>query len=145
MELELVRLWPTPADCTGTLSVDGIQKYATLELPIGNNVPYVNCIPAGVYPVQLLWSARFNRTMPHLGNTAPRGPILIHYGNTAHDTEGCILVGMKRMDDSTILESVAAFNDLFPQLQEAVNADEEITITISNPQPAMSVDNATQV
>ena len=86
MELELVRLWPTPADCTGTLSVDGIQKYATLELPIGNNVPYVNCIPAGVYPVQLLWSARFNRTMPHLGNTAPRGPILIHYGNTAHDT-----------------------------------------------------------
>ncbi len=45
--------------------------------------------------------------------------ILIHPGNTAADTEGCILVGQKR-SVSEIFQSRIAFNALFAKLNGTI-------------------------
>ena len=56
-------------------------------------------IPCGLYTVQNSQSPKFGRELPLVYNAttvkASRG-IRIHRGNTAKDSEGCILVGMGR-------------------------------------------------
>ena len=55
-------------------------------------------IPTGVYMVQNSKSTKFKRELPLLWNSgvhSSRG-IRIHRGNTAKDSQGCILVGMGR-------------------------------------------------
>ena len=55
-------------------------------------------IPTGVYLVQNSMSPKFKRELPLLWNSgvpSSRG-IRIHRGNTAKDSQGCILVGMGR-------------------------------------------------
>lgn len=55
-------------------------------------------IPTGVYMVQNSMSPKFKRELPLLWNSgvlSSRG-IRIHRGNTAKDSQGCILVGMGR-------------------------------------------------
>lgn len=55
-------------------------------------------IPCGMYTVQNSKSPKFKRELPLLHNAqvpASRG-IRIHRGNTAKDSQGCVLVGMGR-------------------------------------------------
>lgn len=55
-------------------------------------------IPCGVYLVQNSISQKFRRELPLVWNSgvsSTRG-IRIHVGNTAKDSQGCILVGMGR-------------------------------------------------
>lgn len=68
-------------------------------------------IPTGVYLVQNSKSTKFKREMPLVWNSgvpSSRG-IRIHRGNTAKDSQGCILVGMGRdVKKSFITESSLA-------------------------------------
>ncbi len=55
-------------------------------------------IPCGMYSVQNSQSPKFKRELPLLQNAqvpSSRG-IRIHVGNTANDSQGCVLVGMTR-------------------------------------------------
>lgn len=55
-------------------------------------------IPCGLYNVQNSKSPKFKRELPLVWNSgvpSTRG-IRIHVGNTAKDSQGCILVGMGR-------------------------------------------------
>ena len=54
-------------------------------------------IPVGVYEVIINRSARFCRFLPMLLNVKNFTGIRIHAGNTKDDTEGCILVGLRRI------------------------------------------------
>ena len=67
-------------------------------------------IPCGVYNVQNSKSPKFKRELPLLYNKsvpASRG-IRIHVGNdAAKDSQGCVLVGMKR-DENKLMESAPA-------------------------------------
>ena len=57
-----------------------------------------NAIPCGVYYVQNSKSPKFKRELPLICNSgvpSSRG-IRMHRGNTAKDSQGCILVGMGR-------------------------------------------------
>lgn len=96
------------APTTGELLVEGEHFMWTLELPWRGNQSGVSCIPTGAYSVFLTLSTRFKREMPRLIGVPSRLGILIHPGNTDHDTEGCILVGNRR-DDGVLYESRAAF------------------------------------
>ena len=70
-----------------------------------------NAIPCGVYYVQNSKSPKFKRELPLICNSgvpSSRG-IRIHRGNTAKDSQGCILVGMGRdVNKSFITESSPA-------------------------------------
>ena len=72
-------------------------------------------IPCGVYLVQNSKSPKFKRELPLMWNSvvsSSRG-IRIHRGNTAKDSQGCILVGMGRnyarpTAEPSLLESALA-------------------------------------
>ncbi|MDE0724578.1 MAG: DUF5675 family protein [Alphaproteobacteria bacterium] len=65
----------------------------TLENPWKENKRNVSCIPAGVYTCVKHHGKKY-KDVWRLENVKDRSAILIHAGNTASDTEGCILVGM---------------------------------------------------
>jgi len=52
-----------------------------------------SAIPYGTYKVRKTWSKKFGRDAWELLNVAGFAGIRIHAGNTADDTEGCILLG----------------------------------------------------
>lgn len=118
----------------GSLSIDGDWECWTLEdqlRPDGVKVPAQTCIPAGKYVVQLTMSTRFKRVLPLLRDVPMFEGIRIHPGNTAEDTEGCILVGQDRHGQS-VGRSRDAFNALFAKMQEADRKGQLIFITIDN-------------
>jgi len=55
-------------------------------------------IPAGTYPVIINMSPRFKKMLPRLSGIAGYDGVLIHSGNFAKDTHGCILVGIRGVD-----------------------------------------------
>ena len=134
MELAVARLWKNDIAITGTFSVDGQQKYFTLELPElfegQPNIPNKCCIPTGTYPVLRLWSNHFGMMMPHVDGVEGRSAIEIHYGNFPQDVLGCILIGNKRMSDTEIGDSRNAFEEFNGDFENAIAAGETVMLTI---------------
>lgn len=134
MKLKLTRAQFEPTSTIGRLTVDGAQQCYTLEdyvRPTG--APKVfgqTAIPAGTYGVIVTHSPHFLRDLPLLLNVPGFEGVRIHPGNTAADTEGCILVGMDRLADS-IGRSRLAFDALFPKIQAAIARGESVTIEVS--------------
>ena len=82
------------ADAQGTYGVliDSTRPFAvTLERPWLDNQRSVSCIPPGTYTCARKQSPRFGNTFEITG-VPGRSHILFHAGNTAADTEGCVLV-----------------------------------------------------
>ena len=89
--LTLVRYTRTETAILGSLYLNGAFVCYTLENA-------AKAIPCGMYSVQNSKSPKFKRELPILHNAkvpASRG-IRIHRGNTAKDSQGCVLVGMGR-------------------------------------------------
>ncbi len=138
MKLTLQRS-PSSEACTlGTLDVDGQQQFYTCEdvvrempnLPVREwKVPGETAIPAGTYQVIVNRSERFGRDMPLLLNVPGFAGVRIHSGNTAADTEGCILVG-ERLGNDAVVESRKAFGELFTLIEAALDAGELCHIEI---------------
>lgn len=103
--------------CTlGTLEFDGLTLF-TLEQPWRGNARRVSCIPAGEYLCEMVVSPRFGRVYGVTG-VPERSHILFHAGNTAVDTQGCILVGLAaRPQDNRITQSRIALQRLHEYLQ----------------------------
>lgn len=122
MELTLVRRWLTALSSIGELSVDGEFECFTLELPQGR------CIPCGRYRVTWEQSPRLS-ALYGVDYYTPRlhgvpgfrnDDALIHPGNTAADTKGCILPGTQRAPDQ-VLNSRAACAALYPKVQACLD------------------------
>jgi Family of unknown function (DUF5675) len=71
----------------------GLPICLTLENLWLDNQVSISCIVPGDYKVKQQDSPRFGPNMWTLQNVPGRTHILIHWGNTAKDTRGCILVG----------------------------------------------------
>lgn len=67
--------------------------------------------------------------VPRLTSVPGYDGVLIHVGNTAADTSGCILVGLNKAKGK-VLSSRIIFEKLYPILKEASNKGEKITLTI---------------
>ena len=133
MELQLKRNKFTPTSTVGRLFVDGTFECFTLEdtvRPQGQKVYGKTAISAGKYRVAISMSNRFKRLMPILIDVPNFEGVRIHPGNTAEDTDGCILVG-ETYDDDFIGNSRAAYEKLFTKLLAAFNRHEEIWIEIN--------------
>lgn len=125
MELTLTRI-NLDATCTeGELSINGQFQCFSLELPVRDGLPG-SAIPPGLYIVKLLPSFKFELStdpwilsyagrIPHVLGIPSRSEILIHWGNTAADTEGCILVAETQGPDF-VGHSRPAFTALWERL-----------------------------
>ena len=74
----------------------------TLELPYKDNQRSISCIPAGEYSARLRYPRESgSRDYLHIlvKDVPNRDYILFHRGNTAKDSRGCILVGLKSQQD----------------------------------------------
>ena len=121
--LTLVRYTRTETAVLGSLYLNGAFICYTLENA-------AKAIPCGMYTVQNSKSPKFKRELPLLHNVkvpASRG-IRIHRGNTANDSQGCVLVGMGR---STEKSSVT----------ESTNAEVMVTMLCRNESNLVIVDN----
>lgn len=68
-------------------------------------------IPPGEYRVQFSWSNKFKGQMPYLMDVPNFSGVMIHVGNYARDTQGCILVG-DSYGNSCVNNSRVTFNRL---------------------------------
>ena len=89
-------------------------------------------IPTGTYRIDMQTrSPRFGRVLPRLVSVKGYAGVLIHSGNTAADTEGCILVGENR-ERGKVLNSRATLESLLVFLRAAQAEGEEIELTITH-------------
>lgn len=98
-------------------------------------------IPTGTYNVTMnVVSPRFSKRdfykkncdggrVPRLLNVPGFDGVLIHVGNSAADSNGCLLVG-KNSQVGKVLNSTNTFLALYKKLKEASLKGEKITITI---------------
>ena len=89
-------------------------------------------IPTGTYRIDMQTrSPRFGRVLPRLISVKGYAGVLIHSGNTADDTEGCILVGENR-ERGKVLNSRDTLEHLLAFLRAAQAEGEEIELTITH-------------
>lgn len=137
MKLRVERLWRKPSYTVGRLYVDGKLYCNTLEdvvrdIPNEKKVPGETAIPAGTYKVIYNWSPKFGRNLPRLLDVPYFDGILIHPGNTARDSAGCILVG-KNTEVGRLTESRYTSDCLNVLIEDAQRHGKEITIEIVEP------------
>lgn len=134
MLITLRRHWFTEESTIGLFEVDKTKFCFSLEDTVradGVKIPGKTAIPAGEYVVTIDNSQRFLQPMPHILNVPFFEGVRIHSGNSAVDTEGCILLGYQK-GANTVWESKKAFNDFFALLGEAVKRQEIICLDIRN-------------
>lgn len=125
----------------GSLSIDGKKFCDTLEDRVRDlnkngvfdgdekKVYGETAIPYGTYDVVVDYSPKFKRELPRLQNVRHFEGILIHRGNTAEDSAGCILVGENKVKGK-VINSTPYERELVRILKEAQGRKEPITIKI---------------
>lgn len=153
MILKLHRRYKGNGYTIGSLYVDGKYFCDTLEdadrglevrMPmeelLKRKLKSITAIPIGTYTIDMKTkSPKFgNKTfyyktcrgrLPRLLNVPAFDGILIHCGNTAKDTDGCILVGENKVKGQ-VINSQETFSKLYPILWGAYKRSETITIKI---------------
>ena len=148
MKLVLERTFRGSAYTIGKLYVDGDYFCDTLEdvdrglssdMPLSEinekKVYGETAIPAGTYKVVMnvvspkfkdrAWAKPWDGKLPRLENVPGYEGVLIHVGNKAEDTLGCILVGQNKVKGQ-VINSTATFDKLMDLLTQT----NDITIKI---------------
>ncbi|HNM80834.1 MAG TPA: DUF5675 family protein [Rhodocyclaceae bacterium] len=108
----------------GALGSVGVYQYNTVEDAVRklSNCTQTTCtgkidgktaIPAGRYEIRDTYSPRFKRHMLELVGVPGFQGVRIHSGNTADDSSGCLILGI-RSTETGVAESrkaMAAFNE----------------------------------
>lgn len=139
MEIKLVRIAFKDTYTIGKLYVDGtyfcdvledndrgLDSSMTESEILKRKVKGQTAIPTGHYKIDITYSPKYKRMMPILLDVKGFSGIRIHSGNTAKDTEGCLIVG-KNKKVGMVLESRDTYQRLFKMMQ----GQKEITIDIT--------------
>ena len=153
MKLKLVRKWKKEGYTIGQLYVDDIFFSNTIEdkdRGLNQNMPKekilfmkkpgITAIPTGTYEIVLnVQSSKYKKSkammqfcqayMPRLLNVPGYDGVLIHPGNSASDTEGCIIPG-KNNKVGWVSNSTNYFKELYNKMKIANKKGENITIEI---------------
>lgn len=130
MDLNVKRLVFSEESTVGELSINGEFECYTLEDKVRPvKIKGKTAIPSGRYEVIINFSQRFQRQLPLLLKVPDFEGVRIHPGNTAANTEGCILVGETK-DENFVGHSRLAFDRLFEKLK-AASQTEKIFIEIA--------------
>ena len=109
MRITLVRIANRPTYCIGKLYIDGVYQCDVIEDTdrglddkmkeseiLKKKIKGQTAIPTGVYPVVITYSPKYKKPMPLIDKVKGYSGIRIHSGNTAKDTEGCLIVGKNK-------------------------------------------------
>lgn len=136
MELRLKRTFFDTSFTSGVLYVNKTRFCDTLEdryrnLSVEQKVYAETAIPFGTYEVVCQESPKFKRVLPRLLDVPHFDGILIHRGNTAKDTAGCILVGeLASSVEGRIANSTYYEIRLTDKILSAIKNGEKVTIKI---------------
>lgn len=154
MRLRIDRRWRMDTYTIGILYVDGVRFCETLEdrdrgLTKMDSIEQIRslkaygetAVPIGTYRISMsVLSPKFSSVawykrltggkMPRLLDVPGFEGVLIHPGNTALDTHGCILVG-RNTKAGQLTESHATFEILYKRMKAAADKGENITIEIT--------------
>ena len=95
----------------------------------GRKIKGRSAIPEGRYAVVISWSPKMKAWLPILLGVPNFKGIRIHAGNTAKDTQGCILVG-RNQRVGEVLESRKWLYELKQKIVEAKKRGEPVWLTI---------------
>lgn len=149
MEIQIERLWPREGYTISRVSIDGVrlgdgqQWCSCLEdtdrglvqgMPLDEirrrKVYGQTAIPKGAYRVIVNYSPRFGRDLALLQNVPGFEGVRIHPGNTAADTEGCLLFGANtavgRVTNSRYWTGI-----IERRINEALKRGEEVWVKIN--------------
>lgn len=154
MNITVKRIAKRPTYTIGKLYIDnkyfcdviedrdrGITQDTPLEQIKKIKVPSQTAIPTGTYDITMsVVSPRFSKKafyrqncnggrVPRLLNVPGFDGVLIHVGNTAKDSAGCLLVG-KNTQVGKVLNSTNTFLNFYKVLDAANKKGEKIKITI---------------
>jgi len=131
MKLNVIRQILGDEATIGEMFIDGAHFCFTCEDAVrSKKIKGVTAIPAGTYKVIMTFSNHFQKVLPLLVDVPNYEGVRIHSGNTAADTEGCILVGLTHTD-TEVQQSRDAMAQLMPKLNDAFHNNEEITLEIA--------------
>lgn len=153
MELKLKRRYKGSAYTIGTLYVNGVAFCDTLEdrdrgldasmsaSDIAGVKVYGNtAIPCGMYRIDMdtispkfksrSWARKYGGIVPRLVGVKGFSGVLIHVGNTAAETLGCVLVGENKVKGQVVNSANVYFRLIDRYLMPAKQRGETITITI---------------
>lgn len=153
MELILKRTYNNDKYCIGHLYINGKYFCDTIEdcdrgldskMPLKEilkrKIKAITAIPTGVYGILMNFvSPKYLKKpffknlcggkMPRLTNVPGYEGVLIHTGNTAADSEGCILVGQNKVKGK-VINSTETFIRLYDILKKAHDNHEGIYLRI---------------
>lgn len=152
MKLKVVRKVKTDTYTLGNLFVEdtyfcdtiedkdrGLDDSMSLEEIKSKKVYGRTAIPKGTYEITLdvvspkfkdrTWAKFCDGKLPRLINVKGYEGVLIHVGNKAEDTLGCILVG-QNATSGFVNNSSDTFKRLYQLLQDSKNKGEKLTIKI---------------
>lgn len=109
----------------------GLLQQMSIEEIKKKKVYAITAIPLGKYEVVITYSNRFKKDLPLLLNVPGYEGVRIHPGNTAENTEGCLLPLTSHSVDIGY-DSKLAFNKLFTIIKEVIQNKEKVYIEITS-------------
>lgn len=117
----------------------GLKKTQSEAIIRNRKVEGKTAIPRGTYAITLkvqspkfrtrYWAKFCNGYLPTILGVPCFSRVLIHVGNTVHDTQGCVLVGRNRVK-AKVLDSAVTFENLYKRLKAADDRGECLSIEI---------------
>lgn len=124
-------------DCTvGRLYIDGLMKCFTIEDEMrAIKIKGETAIPYGVYNVGMRFSPKFSNKFNHemlwIKDVPGFEYVLIHWGNTDDDTDGCLILGDKigiLNGQTAVLNSINTYKEIYPIIATHLTAGGMATI-----------------
>lgn len=107
--------------------IKGLKVYGETAIPIGTYTIDMNTVSPKFKDRS--WAKPYGGKLPRLLNVKGFEGVLIHTGNTAKDSLGCIIVGLNTKR-GMVTNSTEYFHKLMKELLAAKLRGEEIKITI---------------